>query len=36
VVLQLQVGNSTFDAQAKRSIVNELVAEIKRLQSVGG
>ncbi|WP_350431720.1 tape measure protein [Shewanella sp. H8] len=36
VVLQLQVGNRTFDAQAKRSIVNELVAEIKRLQSVGG
>ncbi|MGX9460624.1 phage tail tape measure protein [Shewanella sp. A14] len=36
VVLQLKVGNSTFDAQAKRSIVNELVAEIKRLQSVGG
>ncbi|MGP1720531.1 tape measure protein [Shewanella frigidimarina] len=36
VVLQLQVGNRTFDAQTKRSIVNELVAEIKRLQSVGG
>lgn len=36
VVLKLQVGNTTFDAQAKRSIVNELVAEIKRLQSVGG
>tara|TARA_R110002033_G_scaffold138731_2_gene177723 strand:- start:501 stop:3977 length:3477 start_codon:yes stop_codon:yes gene_type:complete len=36
VVLQLQVGSRTFDAQTKRSIVNELVAEIKRLQSVGG
>lgn len=36
VVLQLQLGNRTFDAQTKRSIVNELVAEIKRLQSVGG
>jgi TP901 family phage tail tape measure protein len=36
VILQLQVGNRTFDAQTKRSIVNELVAEIKRLQSVGG
>ena len=36
VILQLQVGNSTFDAQVKRSIVNELMNEIKRLQSVGG
>ena len=36
VVLKLQVGNSTFDAQMKRSLVTELVAEIKRLQSIGG
>jgi tape measure domain-containing protein len=36
VILQLQVGNRMFDTQAKRSLVNELVAEIKRLQSVGG
>ncbi|MGI2021723.1 tape measure protein [Shewanella glacialipiscicola] len=35
-VLQLQVGNSTFNAQMKRSLVTELVSEIKRLQSVGG
>ncbi|MFB2670004.1 tape measure protein [Shewanella xiamenensis] len=36
VVLKLQVGGSTFDAQMKRSLVTELVAEIKRLQSIGG
>ncbi|MGR3970992.1 tape measure protein [Shewanella sp. 1180_01] len=35
-VLQLQVGNSTFNAQMKRSLVTELMNEIKRLQSVGG
>ncbi|WMB73750.1 phage tail tape measure protein [Shewanella oncorhynchi] len=35
-VLQLQVGNSTFNAQMKRSLVTELINEIKRLQSVGG
>ncbi|MCT8866314.1 phage tail tape measure protein [Shewanella xiamenensis] len=36
VVLKLQVGGSTFDASMKRSLVTELVAEIKRLQSIGG
>ncbi|MCL1088073.1 phage tail tape measure protein [Shewanella profunda] len=36
VVLKLQVGGNTFDAQMKRSLVTELVAEIKRLQSIGG
>lgn len=36
VVLQLQVGNNSFNAQMKRSLVTELVAEIKRLQSIGG
>ena len=36
VVLQLQVGGSSFNASMKRSLVTELVAEIKRLQSVGG
>lgn len=35
-VLQLLVGNSTFNAQMKRSLVTELMNEIKRLQSVGG
>ncbi|WP_445946958.1 tape measure protein [Shewanella sp.] len=35
-VLQLQIGNSTFNAQMKRSLVSELMNEIKRLQSVGG
>lgn len=36
VVLKLQVGGTTFDASMKRSLVTELVAEIKRLQSIGG
>lgn len=36
VVLQLQIGNGQFSAQMKRSLVTELVAEVKRLQSVGG
>ncbi|QYK07567.1 phage tail tape measure protein [Shewanella mangrovisoli] len=36
IVLKLQVGGTTFDAQMKRSLVTELVAEIKRLQSIGG
>jgi tape measure domain-containing protein len=36
VVLQLQIGNGQFNAQMKRSLVTELVAEVKRLQSVGG
>ncbi|QYJ79430.1 phage tail tape measure protein [Shewanella acanthi] len=36
VVLKLQVGGNSFDASMKRSLVTELVAEIKRLQSVGG
>ena len=36
VVLQLQIGSGQFSAQMKRSLVTELVAEVKRLQSVGG
>ncbi|MFB2653876.1 phage tail tape measure protein [Shewanella seohaensis] len=36
VVLKLQVGGSTFDASMKRSLVTELVAEVRRLQSIGG